>query len=119
MLRKLALAAAAALLTTTAAYAQKGEYGTAAEAKAMIERASAAVKTNKATALKAFNDGADGFKDRDLYVLCANASDGLWGGAVHRRGGLPSGRRSARRRCGATRPRGRSRPLCRKVRRRP
>jgi hypothetical protein len=24
-----------------------------------------------------FNKGDDGFKDRDLYVLCANASDGI------------------------------------------
>ena len=78
MLRKLALAATAALLTTTAAYAQKGEFGTAAEAKAMLEKAQAAVKTNKQTALKAFNEGGEGFKDRDLYVFCANASDGIF-----------------------------------------
>ena len=78
MLRKLALAATAALLTTTLAHAQKGEFGTAAEAKAMLEKAVAAVKADKAKALKAFNEGAEGFKDRDLYPICANASDGLF-----------------------------------------
>jgi hypothetical protein len=82
MLRKLALAATAALLTTTLAHAQKGEFGTAAEAKAMLEKAAAAVKADKAKALKSFNEGAEGFKDRDLYPFCypfcANASDGIF-----------------------------------------
>lgn len=78
MLRKLALAAATAVLTTTAAYARKAEFGTAAEAKAMLEKAAAAVKADKAKALKSFNEGAEGFKDRDLYPFCANASDGIF-----------------------------------------
>ena len=77
MLRKLVLAAAAALLTTMA-HAQKDEFGSAAEAKAMLEKAAAAVKADKAKALKAFNEGAEGFKDRDLYPFCANASDGIF-----------------------------------------
>jgi signal transduction histidine kinase len=78
MLRKLALAAATAVLTTTAAYAQKADFGTASEAKAMLEKAAAAVKADKAKALKSFNEGAEGFKDRDLYPFCANASDGIF-----------------------------------------
>ncbi len=78
MLRKLALAAAAAVLTTTAVYAQTAEFGSAAEAKAMLEKAAAAVKADKAKALKSFNEGAEGFKDRDLYPFCANASDGIF-----------------------------------------
>ena len=53
------------------------EYGTADEAKAMLERAVAAVKEDKAKALDMFNNGENGFKDRDLYVWCANASDGI------------------------------------------
>ena len=53
------------------------DYGTAEEAKAMLERAVAAVKENKAKALDMFNKGEGGFKDRDLYVYCANASDGI------------------------------------------
>jgi hypothetical protein len=52
-------------------------FGTAEEAKTMLERAVAAVQENKAKALDMFNKGEGGFKDRDLYVWCANASDGI------------------------------------------
>ena len=37
----------------------------------------ASVKEDKAKALDMFNTGEGGFKDRDLYVWCANASDGI------------------------------------------
>lgn len=43
----------------------------------MLERAVAALKENKAKALEMFNKGKGGFRDRDLYVFCANASDGV------------------------------------------
>ena len=56
---------------------QGAEFGTAEEAKAMLNRVITALKDNKRKALEDFNDGNGGFKDRDLYVLCANASDGL------------------------------------------
>jgi Cache domain len=49
------------------------QFGTA---KAMLERAVAALKEDKAKALDMFSKGEGGFKDRDLYVFCANASDG-------------------------------------------
>jgi hypothetical protein len=52
------------------------QFGSEEEAKAMLERAVAAVKEDKAKALDMFNKGEGGFKDRDLYVFCANASDG-------------------------------------------
>lgn len=52
------------------------DFGTADEAKALLERAVAAVKEDKAKAIDMFNKGQDGFRDRDLYVFCANASDG-------------------------------------------
>jgi hypothetical protein len=45
-------------------------------AKAMLERAVVAVKDDKAKALDMFSKGEGGFSDRDLYVFCANASDG-------------------------------------------
>jgi hypothetical protein len=35
------------------------------------------MKDNKEKALETFNKGESGFKDRDLYVFCANASDGI------------------------------------------
>jgi Single Cache domain 2 len=74
MLRKLVVGAlgAVAVMFSTTAFAQ----GTAAEAKAMLEKAVAAVKANKAKALDMFNNGQGGFKDRDLYPFCFNISDG-------------------------------------------
>jgi signal transduction histidine kinase len=53
-----------------ASSALAAEYGTAAEAKAMLEKAAAAVKANKADALAKFQKGEGGFKDRDLYPFC-------------------------------------------------
>jgi signal transduction histidine kinase len=47
-----------------------GEFGTADEAKAMLGKAVAAVKANKADALAKFAKGEGGFKDRDLYPFC-------------------------------------------------
>ena len=44
--------------------------GTAAEALALLDRAAAAVKADKAAALSQFTKGENGFKDRDLYVFC-------------------------------------------------
>lgn len=52
------------------------EFGTAAEAQALLDRAVVAVKAGEAAALAKFNKGEDGFRDRDLYVFCVNASDG-------------------------------------------
>jgi signal transduction histidine kinase len=54
----------------------QGASGTAAEAKAMLEKAVAAVKADKAKAISQFNNGEGGFKDRDLYPFCFNISDG-------------------------------------------
>jgi acetaldehyde dehydrogenase (acetylating) len=55
---------------------QAAGFGTREEAKSMLDKAVAAVKDDKEKALVMFNNGESGFKDRDLYVLCANASDG-------------------------------------------
>ena len=75
MLRKLMVGtlAGAAMVVSTSAFAQ----GTAAEAKAMLDKAVAAVKADKAKAIASFNNGTDGFKDRDLYPFCFNISDGI------------------------------------------
>ncbi len=69
MLRKL-LMSALAVLFVGAAGTRAAEYGSAAEAKAMLEKAVSAVKANKATALTQFTKGEAGFKDRDLYPYC-------------------------------------------------
>ncbi len=74
MLRKLMIGAlgAMAVLFSTTAFAQ----GTAVEAKAMLEKAVAAVKADKTKAIDMFNKGEGGFLDRDLYPFCFNVSDG-------------------------------------------
>ena len=63
-------------LSAAAERSQAAEFGTAEEAKAMLDKAVAAVKENKTKALASFNSSSGDFKDRDLYVLCADASDG-------------------------------------------
>ena len=73
-----AVPAAAALSAVVPAGAQQAQFGTAAEARAMFDKAVAAVRADKAKALAAFNGGTDGFRDRDLYPFCANASDGVF-----------------------------------------
>ena len=57
----------ALLLNQTASAA---DYGTPADAKAMLEKAAVELKQDKAKALEMFNKGEGGFKDRDLYVFC-------------------------------------------------
>lgn len=47
------------------------EFGTAKEAKAMLDRAVAEMKKDKAAAIAKINKGEGGFKDRDLYTFCA------------------------------------------------
>jgi hypothetical protein len=71
------LVSMAVILTFCAPSVWAADFGTAEEAKAMLERAVAAVKEDKAKALDMFNNGEGGFKDRDLYVFCAHASDGI------------------------------------------
>jgi hypothetical protein len=77
MFRSFIVAAAlAAVLTLSAmAFAQQ-DHGTADEAKAMLQKAVAALKADKAKTLDLINKGEGGFLDRDLYVFCANNSDG-------------------------------------------
>jgi signal transduction histidine kinase len=55
-------------VTALPAFAQ--EYGTPAEAKAMLEKAVAALKANQAQALTMFTKGEGGFKEKDLYPYC-------------------------------------------------
>ena len=47
-----------------------GDFGTADEARAMLEKAVTQLKTNKVVALVMFTKGEGGFKDRDLYPFC-------------------------------------------------
>jgi len=74
MLRKLVIGVLGAMTIffSNTAFAQ----GTAAEAKAMLEKGVAAVKADKAKALDTINKGEGGFLDRDLYLFCFNSGDG-------------------------------------------
>jgi hypothetical protein len=70
--------ASIALLSGTA-FAVAQQSGTAAEAKAMLNRAIAALKAGEAAALAAFNDKNNkDYHDRDLYVFCFRMSDGMF-----------------------------------------
>ena len=73
MLRNLAFAigcAVSLIVLCTAASLAAADFGTPEEAKAMLEKAVAAVKQDKAKALDAFNAGEAGFKDpRSLCVV--------------------------------------------------
>src|SRR5262252_9071243 len=72
---KLMIAAAAAVLTLSpTAFAQQG--GTAQEARVMLDKAIAAVKSDRDVALAMFNKGEGGCRDRDLYPFCIRVSDG-------------------------------------------
>lgn len=77
MTRKLATSALAVLLGASMSIAVAAEMATPEEAKAMSEKAQAAVNDmgrDKAFAAFAADDG--GFKDKDLYVFCMD-TDGV------------------------------------------
>jgi hypothetical protein len=76
-----ALAASALLIGAVFAVAQ--QFGTAAEAKAMLEKAVAALKANEADALSKFNSPTGGFRDRDLYVFCFDMTTGKFNAHVN------------------------------------
>jgi signal transduction histidine kinase len=75
MLRSLAVVITGSVLGVSAL--AQGQFGTAVEARAMLDKAVAAVKADKSKALDQMQKGENGFKDRDLYMFCANASDGI------------------------------------------
>jgi signal transduction histidine kinase len=76
-MKRLIILTTAILSFASSAYSQD-KYGTEAEAKAMLDKATAAVKSNKAGALESMRKGEGGAVDRDLYVFCASASDGAF-----------------------------------------
>jgi len=70
MTRKHLLSAAAILAFGLATTARAADFGSAAEARAMLDKAVSALKADKAGALAQFAKGEGGFKDRDLYPFC-------------------------------------------------
>ena len=51
-------------------------YGTAQEAREMLDRAVVELKANEAAALAKFNRDDGGFREADLYVACFDAASG-------------------------------------------
>jgi hypothetical protein len=85
MSRCFSMAVGAVLLSSGffgAAFAQQAQFGTAAEAKAMLEKAVVAIKADKAKALDMFNKGEGGFRDRDLYPFCFDSKTGIFNAHV-------------------------------------
>ena len=77
MFRKILQGLLAALFLGVTFTASAADFGTAPEAKAMLGKAVAALKANKASALASFTKGENGFKDRDLYPYCGGP-DGMF-----------------------------------------
>lgn len=73
MKKLFALAALSAALGIASLPTWAADGGSAAEARAMLDKAVAAVKADKAKALEQFAKGEGGFKDRDLYPFCGGA----------------------------------------------
>jgi signal transduction histidine kinase len=69
----LAAIAAAFFLAVSAPAFADADSGTAADAKALLEKAIAAIKSDEKKAIDDFNNPSGGFRDRDLYVFCAAA----------------------------------------------
>ena len=69
-------AATAVLALSPTAFAQQAPLGTPQEARAMLDKAVAAVKADQAVALAMFNKGESGFVDRDLDTFCFRIADG-------------------------------------------
>jgi cytochrome c len=66
-------------LTSSGASLGAEQFASGDEARAMLDRAVAALKANQAAALKQFNDEKNKeFRDRDLYVFCFNVASGAF-----------------------------------------
>jgi hypothetical protein len=76
MFKSTLIAAALAGATLAASTANAGEFGSLMEARQMLDRAIAKVKSDKEAAIDLFNHNKAPFRDRDLFVFCFNAYDG-------------------------------------------
>ena len=76
MTRRICIMVVLAVLLTPC-FVWATEYGTAAEAKTMLEKAVLELQKDKAKALDMFTKGEGGFKDRDLYPYCGGP-DGIF-----------------------------------------
>jgi hypothetical protein len=72
-----AICTAFALFALTAIASAQPSLGTAAQARAMLERAVTALRADPAAAIARFNRADGGFRDRDLYVACFDTGSGI------------------------------------------
>jgi len=72
----MAAAATAGFAFSAAVLGEQAQFGTAQDARAMLAKTVAAMEADKGKALAMFNASEGGFRDRDLYPFCYNASDG-------------------------------------------
>jgi cytochrome c len=63
--------------------AQSASYGTAPEAKAMVQHVIAELKTDPSGAIAKFNKPDGPFRDRDLYVFCFDAKSGIFSAQIN------------------------------------
>ena len=75
--------ALAAIFVSALACAQQSQFGTAAEAKSMIERVIKELRANPGEALAKFNKPDGGFRDRDLYVYCFDVKTGIFSAQIN------------------------------------
>jgi hypothetical protein len=72
MLRRLTVSAiTVAAFASVLTHAQNANLGSAAEAKAMLEKVVISMKADPAKTVSQINRGEGGFRDRDLYPTCA------------------------------------------------
>ena len=72
MVRTLMIGAVSAVALSTAAFAQQGPQ----EARAMLDKAIAAVKADPVVAIAMFIKAEGGFRDGDIYPFCFRIADG-------------------------------------------
>jgi signal transduction histidine kinase len=70
MLRTIAKCVVVSAVALAVSATRAADFGSEAEAKAMLEKAVAALNADKPAALAKFTKGEGGFKDRDLYPFC-------------------------------------------------
>lgn len=74
----LSITIAAGMLAASITAVAAQQFGTAAEARAMLDRAVLEMKANEAAAIAKFSDKDNkNFRDRDLYVFCFRMNDGI------------------------------------------
>jgi hypothetical protein len=72
MLRRLTISVITfAAFASVTAFAQNANFGSPAEAKAMLEKVVVSMKADPAKTISQINRGEGGFRDRDLYPTCA------------------------------------------------